>query len=71
MRVRFLHLTASAAPEYPFRAGQIIEVHELSPQMRAWLREARIEILPDEELATMGAPVEVAVVKRAKSRGAR
>lgn len=38
MKIRFLVTTASASPDFPFRAGQIIDVPHPTPEMLAWLK---------------------------------
>lgn len=73
MRIRFLETTASAHPQYPFQAGQIITLPRLSPEMRQWLREGRVEVLGGdvEELAMVGAAPEQATAIRPRARGMR
>lgn len=71
MRLKFLTTTASLAPDVPFQAGQIIEVEPGSLAARAWLDRGEAVLLPDEELAMLGAPVETASLRQPKPRGRR
>jgi hypothetical protein len=72
MRIRFLHTTASSNPHYPFQAGQIIEVPELTREMRNWLKSGGAEVLPEiePEAAVVGAD-ERAVEAKPRARGTR
>jgi hypothetical protein len=52
MRIRFLEVTESAQPGYPFLKGQVVEVTKLTAEMRAWLKRrpdgtARAEVVKD------------------------
>ena len=66
MVLRFLQVTASASPDHPFRAGQLIEVSSLTPEMRSWLKDGHAEVLRDDEpeMAVVG-PSERAVTRKA------
>lgn len=68
MRIKFLQTTPSRAPEYPFRAGQTIEVAGLTPEVRAWLESGLVEVLKDEPEAATVAAAERAVTPRAARR---
>jgi hypothetical protein len=53
VKIRFLVTTASSRPEYPFRAGQVINVPQPTPEMLAWLTPesdgtVRAEVVPEE-----------------------
>jgi hypothetical protein len=77
MKLRFLRVTESEVPGYPFFEGQTIEVSALTPAMQRWLKPddaglVRAELLREEsepELATVGSG-ERAVTRKAKRRGA-
>jgi len=64
--LRFLQATASASPDHPFRAGQIITVPSLNNDMKAWLRDGHAEIVRDDEpeMAVVGVS-ERAVTRKA------
>jgi hypothetical protein len=73
MRLRFLQTTASDRPEFPFQAGQIIEVSSrLTPEMLRWLKEGVAIALEDAaEAATLGEPAASAIVPPPRRRGSR
>jgi hypothetical protein len=56
MRIKFLHTTSSENPAFPFQAGQVIEVPELTPAMRSALAAHQAVLLsePEPEAATIG-----------------
>lgn len=65
MKIRFLHTTPSARPEYPFQAGQVIEVEKQTAEIRGWLKENRAEIVKETpEAAVVGTAGEYAVPSR-------
>lgn len=75
MKIRFLGTTPSSRPEYPFQAGQVIEVAELTDEIRGWLvtqpngyRQAEVVDAP-LQTASVTAP-DRAVQPRAKARPA-
>lgn len=70
MKVRFLRTLASSNPEYPFQPGQIIVVPKLTLEMKGWLRDGAIQILPEPDEAAVVAAPERAVVPPAKGRRA-
>ncbi len=56
MMVRFLQVTASAAPGVPFMPGQVIHLAGMTHEVRGWLNEGRVELASEEpEVATVGA----------------
>lgn len=68
MRLKFRDTAPSATPGFPFLAGQIVDVAELSPEMQAAIEEGKAELLQDdepEEAVTVPAP-ERAVTRKAK-----
>lgn len=71
MKLRFMQTTASDSPEYPFQAGQIIEVPGLTRTMRGWLRDGWAVLVDEPEAAVMGAAPERATVARPRARGKR
>lgn len=78
MKVRFLRMTDSAQPGFPFVPGQVIEVATLTPEVREWLKPLddgsyRAVVLDDEpEQAAAVIPTpEVAVMRPARRAPAR
>lgn len=58
MKIRFLQATESAAPGFPFQAGQVIDVPSLTPELRTALKTNRAEVVREEpqmETAQMAA----------------
>lgn len=57
------------APDYPFQAGQIIDVPKITTEMREWIKDGKAELLrePELELATVG--VNERAVSKASRRG--
>ena len=53
MKIRFRQTTPSSHPEFPFQAGQIIEVPRLTPAIRQWLRDASAEVVPESPEAAV------------------
>jgi hypothetical protein len=49
MRIKFLHTTPSENSAFPFQAGQVIEVTELTLSMRAALEAQQAVLLPEPE----------------------
>lgn len=68
MVLRFLQTTPSDRPDVPFQAGQRIHVQSLTPQMRAWVDQDLVQVLPDEPERAVDEPVEMAVTQRGKRR---
>ena len=57
MKLRFLKVTPSNNPEFPFQAGQIIHVEKLTGEMKRWLKEGLAVALPDSfEAASIADP---------------
>lgn len=72
MRIRFLRVTPSANPDYPFLAGQIIELGELTSEAERWIEHGVAIVLPEgPEMAVMGGPSEVATEPRPRAKGRR
>ena len=71
MRLKFLQTTTSDNPNFPFQAGQVVDVADLSPSMRAALETGSAVLVsdPGPEAAVVSAP-ERAVLPRAKGRKA-
>jgi hypothetical protein len=71
MRLKFLHTIPSDNPHFPFMAGQVVDVEQLSPSMRAALETGAAIIVsdPGPEAAVVGAS-ERAVLPRARGRKA-
>jgi hypothetical protein len=71
MRLKFLQTTPSDNPNFPFQAGQVVDVDELSPSMRAAIASgaAVLVFAPGPEAAVV-ALSERAVLPRAKGRKA-
>ena len=70
MTLVFLETVESAAPGYPFQAGQRIAVPRLTPEMQQWIQAERATLLREDrpELAVLE-PVERAVTRRGKAKG--
>jgi hypothetical protein len=47
VKIRFRQTTPSSHPEFPFQAGQVIDVPRLTPAIRQWLRDAFAEVVPE------------------------
>jgi len=71
VKIRFLATVPSQSPDFPFTAGQTIDMPELTRDVRAALVDGRAVRLDEPEAAVMGAPPDVAVQARPKGRGAR
>lgn len=68
MILKFLHTTPSQNPDFPFQAGQRIEVPKLTPEMRGWIKDG-FAVLVGEEIATaVVEPTERAVVRKGKAQ---
>lgn len=64
MQIRFLHTTESAAPGYPFQAGQVITLTKLTAEARRWIADGLAELVrEDGEVPTLPA-IERAVTTR-------
>lgn len=72
MRIRFLDVWASASPEFPFRAGQVIDIDTPTASMLAALDAGKAEALRDDEpeMAVVGGGEEKAVIRRPRKRDA-
>ena len=67
MRIKLLQMLPSDRPEFPFQAGQTIEVEHLTPEMRAWIASGAAELLAESpEAAVVGDSAERAVMPKAK-----
>jgi hypothetical protein len=72
VKIRFLQTTPSERLDFPFQAGQIIEVPRLTAQLREWIAREHAVVVEDEpEAAVLGAPAEVAALPGGKPRGRR
>lgn len=73
MRIRFRDTCPSTNRDFPFVAGQIIAVEELTPELRAALDAKHAEILPEPppELAMQGPPPETTARAKGGPRGSR
>jgi len=73
VQIRFLELTPSDAPGFPFVAGQVISLPRLTSAAREWIKSGRAVVLPEpgDEAAVMGAAPETAVLSRPRGRGSR
>lgn len=49
MTVRFLETVDSAVPGFPFMPGQVIRLTGMTPEVRTWLANGRVELLRDTE----------------------
>jgi len=68
MTIRFLDMTESSSPGFPFVPGQIIYLAGITPQVQGWIASGQAEVVNDEpEAAVMGAS-ERAVLPKAKPR---
>jgi hypothetical protein len=48
MKLKFHQTLPSDAPEYPFRAGQVIEIAKPTKAMLGWIKRGWAEVLKDE-----------------------
>lgn len=61
MKVRFLQLTESQVPGFPFVPGQIIEIDDLDRDVRRWLKYNHAEVVREEPETAVVTPAERAV----------
>jgi hypothetical protein len=72
VRLRFLQLTASPNPYFPFQPGQVIHLSRLNPEVRQWIRDGRAELIQEvAELAALGVSGETAAMPKGRARGSR
>ena len=55
VKIRFLEVTESAAPGYPFRPGQVVD-YPASPELARWLNEKRAVPVDDETEQAVAPP---------------
>jgi len=57
MKIRFVEITPSLTPGFPFQPGQTIEVAKLTPELRKWIKEGHAVLVkqdPPEHAVTEG-----------------
>ena len=70
--IKFLQTTPSDNPDFPFQAGQIVDL-PMSKRVQQWITDGfAVVIAPArEEKTVLGGPEETATETRPKSRGSR
>lgn len=64
MKIRFLEVTESAAPQFPFQVGQVVD-YPASPELVRWLNEKRAVAVDDDVEHAVAQPQRV---KRGRPR---
>lgn len=68
MTIRFLQVTESAAPGFPFVPGQVIHLTGITPEVQRWIGSGSAEVVNEEPEAAIVESGERAVLPRAKRR---
>ena len=61
MQIKFLRLTLSSNPAYPFQAGQVIETPRLTAEMKRWIKDGDAVLVRDTPETAVEPPGERAV----------
>lgn len=71
MTIKFLQTTPSENPDFPFQAGQIVDL-PMTKRVQQWIADGfAVVVVPEREKAVLGAPEETATESRPRGKGSR